>query len=72
MASRKGYDVMIALAGLPYAHENAIHYAGCTYLRRASHEELGLFSWEGVMTSFSDSFGDIKGLDVRHEELRRR
>ena len=40
----KAADVMIAVAGLPFAHSQVIQYRGCTYLRRASHEELGLFS----------------------------
>ena len=45
MASRKECDIMLAVAGLPYAYSGAIKHEGCTYLRRATHEELGLFSW---------------------------
>lgn len=64
MASRKGHNVMIAVAGLPYAHKAIIGHEGCTYLRRASHEELGLFSWEAASTALSDAFGKIDGLQV--------
>ncbi len=69
MASRKGNDVMIALAGLPYAHDAIIKYDGCTYLRRAAHEELTLFAWEEVMDAFGEAFASIKGFKVRVEEL---
>ncbi len=68
MASRKGYDVMLAVAGLPYAHGSIIHHDGCTYLRRASHEELGLFAWDEASDAFADAFARVEGLSVRKEE----
>ncbi len=68
MASRKGYDIMLAVAGLPYAHERVIHHDGCTYLRRASHEELGLFTWEEAHDALSDAFARIENLSVRKDE----
>lgn len=64
MASRKGYDIMLAVAGLPYAYSKVIKHEGCTYLRRATHEELGLFTWEETADSFNRIFSGIKGLDV--------
>ena len=53
MASRKGCDIMLAVAGLPYAYSTVIKHEGCTYLRRASHEELGLFTWDEATDSFN-------------------
>ena len=64
MASRKGCDIMLAVAGLPYAYSKVIKHEGCTYLRRATHEELGLFTWDEAASSFNRIFSDIKGLVV--------
>ncbi|MBO6129398.1 MAG: ATP-binding protein [Pseudobutyrivibrio sp.] len=64
MASRKGYDIMLAVAGLPYAYTAITRHEGCTYLRRASHEELGLFTWDEANNAFSSIFSSIKGLSV--------
>ncbi|MCR4778779.1 MAG: ATP-binding protein [Lachnospiraceae bacterium] len=64
MASRKGFDIMLAVAGLPYAYAEVIRHEGCTYLRRATHEELGLFTWEETNDSFNSIFSEIKGLKV--------
>ena len=62
MASRKGYDIMLAVAGLPYSHREITKHEGCTYLRRAAHEEIGLFSWEETEAAFEEVFSTIKGL----------
>ncbi len=67
MASRKGYDIMLAVAGLPYIYSDVIKHEGCTYLRRASHEELGLFTWEEASESFDKVFLKINGLSVSRE-----
>lgn len=64
MASRKGFDIMLAVAGLPYSYSEIIKHEGCTYLRRASHEELGLFTWEETAGAFKNIFSGIKGLTV--------
>ena len=64
MASRKGYDIMLAVAGLPYAYKTVTRHEGCTYLRRASHEELGLFTWDEVSDAFYNIFSDIRGLTI--------
>ena len=64
MASRKGYDTMLAVAGLPYAHEQVIQHDGCTFLRRAAHESLGPLAPSDVVTAFAETFGKVKGLDV--------
>lgn len=64
MASRKGNDIMLAVAGLPYAYNTISHHEGCTYLRRAAHQELGLFTWEEAATAFFNVFSGIKGLTI--------
>ena len=64
MASRKGYDVILVVAGLPYAHGRVIHYPGCTYMRRAVHEELGLFSWDETDAALHESFAKVEDLIV--------
>lgn len=64
MASRKGYDIMLAVAGLPYAYSNITRHEGCTYLRRASHEEIGLFTWDEAADALTKVFSGIKGLKV--------
>ena len=65
MASRKGLDIMLAVAGLPYAHDTITKNEGCTYLRRASHEEIGLFTWDEAADAFTGMFSGIKGLKIR-------
>ena len=67
MASRKGNDIMLAVAGLPYAYTTITRHEGCTYLRRASHEELGLFTWDEANTAFESIFSGIKGLSLSGE-----
>ena len=71
MASRKGHDIMLAVAGLPYAYDTITRHEGCTYLRRASHEELGLFTWEEAAEAFDYVFSGIKGLSVDSSVLDR-
>lgn len=71
MASRKGYDIMLAVAGLPYAYTSIIRHEGCTYLRRASREELGLFTWEETEKAFFDAFSGINGISVSREFIDR-
>lgn len=69
MASRKGYDVMLALAGLPYSYDTIIHYEGCTYMRRSVHEELGLFTPQEAKEAFTSAFSRIKGLSLSNDAL---
>ena len=64
MASRKGNDIMLAVAGLPYSYNEIIRHEGCTYLRRASHEEIGLFTWEEADNAFKKMFSGIAGLII--------
>ena len=64
MASRKGYDVILVVAGLPYAHDEIIHYKGCTYMRRARHAELGLLSWDDSIAAIRSAFAANRGLDA--------
>lgn len=67
MASRKGYDIMLAVAGLPYSHSHIIRHEGCTYLRRAAHEELALFTWEEADDAYKEVFPTIKGIVISQE-----
>ncbi len=69
MASRKGYDVMIALAGLPYSHDALVHYEGCTYMRRSTHVELGLFTPEEAREAFETALSSVRGLTLDHDAL---
>ena len=71
MASRKGHDIMLAVAGLPYAYGNITRHEGCTYLRRASHEEIGLFTWDEADDALSKVFSSIKGLQIDKSFLDR-
>lgn len=64
MASRKGFEVMLAIAGLPYAHSRVIQHEGCTYLRRGVHEVLAPLLPDEVRGAFKDAFASIKGLSV--------
>lgn len=69
LASRKGYDVMLAIAGLPRSHDEVIHYEGCTFMRRATHEELGLFSWEEAQDALVDAFAKLDALELDAEAM---
>lgn len=69
LASRKGFEVALAIAGLPYAHEQVVQHDGCTYMRRAVHEELGLFTEEEVRSSFVGAFERVKGLSLEGASL---
>ena len=71
MASRKGHDIMLAVAGLPFAHSKIVEHEGCTYLRRASHEELALFSWNEASDALSEAFDLIKGLSVDESLMKK-
>lgn len=64
MASRKGNDIMLVVAGLPYAYSEITRHEGCTYLRRATHIELGLFAWEEADEAFEKGFSLIKNLKI--------
>lgn len=69
MASRKGCDAMIAIAGLPYAYEPIIQKNGCAFLRRASYEQLGPLSADEVREALEESFGSIKGTSLEKDAL---
>lgn len=64
MASRKGQEAMLAVAGLTFSHEAVVKHDGCAYMRRAVHEELGLFSADEARSAFAEAFGRVKGLEV--------
>ena len=71
MASRKGCDIALVVAGLPYAHADIIHHDGCTYMWRCVHEELGLLSRAEVEGAFVEAFAAIEGLGIAPEALQR-
>lgn len=58
MASRKGCDAILVIAGLPFSHDAIIAYRGCTFMRRAVHEKIGLLSREEVHAAFSSALDD--------------
>ena len=62
MASRKGFDAILVIAGLPLSYEDIIHQDGCTFMRRSPHEELGLLDISEVRAAYSKAFASIKGL----------
>lgn len=64
MASRKGHDIILAVAGLPYAHEKVIQYEGCTFMRRAVHETLNVFTPAEAHDALAKAFGGIRGLSI--------
>lgn len=71
MASRKGYDVMLVVAGLPYAFGEVTKYEGCTYMRRSRHEELSLLHRDEVVLGFEGAFGSIGGFELGEYALQR-
>ena len=71
MASRKGCDIMLAAAGLPYAFAKITRHEGCTYLRRSSHVELGLFTWDEADEALHMIFSEIKGLQIEQSCIDR-
>lgn len=71
MASRKGYDVMIAVAGLPYGYESIIHHEGCTFMRRAVCESLGPLLPAEVKSAFQKTFKQIKDLSLSEDALHK-
>lgn len=64
MASRKGHNAILVIAGLPVSYEQIIHQDGCTFMRRAPHEELGLLNVSEVKTAYLEAFASVKGLQL--------
>lgn len=71
MASRKGLDAILVIAGLPAAYDRVIHHDGCTFMRRARHEVVGLLSVDEVRRAFEVAFGRIDGLMADDEAIGR-
>ena len=69
MASRKGYNAILAAAGLPYSHERIIQHEGCTYLRRGVHESLAPLAPNEVRSAFEFALKPLDGLDLSEEGL---
>lgn len=67
MASRKGLDVALVVAGLPYAHEKIIHEDGCTFMRRAAHEKLNLLDISEVREAYQVAFSRMGNLKTEKE-----
>ena len=64
MASRKGCNAILVIAGLPFSYEKVIHQDGCTFMRRAPHEELGLLDVEEVQQAYAKAFDSVDGLKL--------
>lgn len=71
MASRKGLDVILAVAGLPFSYERIIHQDGCTFMRRSVHEALGLLDVDEVRDAYRSAFSRIKRLEVSSDAFER-
>ena len=71
MASRKGLDIALILAGLPHVHGDVIQHDGCSFMRRAAHEELSLLTPEEVEDEFLTAFGQVDGIVLDSAALRR-
>lgn len=69
LASRKGHNVILVLAGLPYAYDNIIHHEGCTFMRRGVREHIGLFTCEDTIAAFGKAFDSIDGLQVDEDKI---
>ena len=69
LASRKGHNVILVLAGLPYAYDSIIHHEGCTFMRRGVREHIGLFTWEDTVAAFGKAFASIDGLHVDKDKI---
>jgi hypothetical protein len=69
MASRKGHNAILVLAGLPYVYDSIIHHEGCTFMRRGVHERIGLFTYDDTVDAFNNAFDRIDGLEVPKEEI---
>lgn len=69
MASRKGCNVALAVAGLPHSYDTIIHEDGCTFMRRSVHEPLNLLTVDEVRQAFSETFGRIKQIQLDDEPL---
>jgi hypothetical protein len=69
MASRKGHNAILILAGLPYVYDSIIHHEGSTFMRRGVHERIGLFTYDDTAAAFNNAFDRIDGLEVPKEEI---
>jgi hypothetical protein len=65
MASRKGYNVMLAIAGLPYSFDKIVHHDGCTFMRRAAHVELGPMGEAEVRQALLDTITGAAGFTMK-------
>jgi hypothetical protein len=59
MASRKGMDAILVVAGLPFSHDEVIRYEGCTFMRRAVHERLSLLDRSEVIAAFDGTMSRV-------------
>ena len=59
MASRKGMNAILVVAGLPFSHDEVIRYEGCTFMRRAVHEKLSLLDRGEVIVAFDGTMSRV-------------
>ncbi len=64
MAARKGLDVILVVAGLPYAYGRVIAHDGCTFMRRARHLTIGLLNPDEVRDGLRTGFERVGDLEV--------
>ena len=69
MASRKGHDVILAVAGLPYSYEQVIQEEGCTFMRRAAHVTLSVFDRKETHEAFKEAFQRVDGVELTADGL---
>lgn len=60
MASRKGNDVALVVAGLPFAYDEIAHHDGCTYMRRSRHVRLQLLERGEVRHAYERLLGGLR------------
>ena len=69
LASRKGANVLLVVAGLPGSFEKISKYEGCTYMRRAAHVRLGLFTYEETVGALGGAIGSIDLLECSDDVI---
>lgn len=69
MATRKGHNIILAVAGLPYSYEEIIQAKGCTYMRRSAHIRLSVFTHDETRTAFAQAFAHVPGLSLSEDAL---
>lgn len=70
MARRKGNAIALMLAGLPGSKERVASYRGCTFMQRASDEQIGSLLVGETVDAFAQTLARVKGLESPGEVVR--